>query len=164
MPRAILEDRVVKSLRTQGVLRQDKRRVIELTPLRALAAVAASMLLVVGGFALGRSTEPRQAPYEDTTIMNAKDISVAAALQRAGSAYVLAIQNFAALPGSSAGDDEMRQGREVAIKTLSTAADKVSKFVPKYYLAGQLLDVINAGGKTVPVDTTGSDISNVIWF
>jgi hypothetical protein len=89
---------------------------------------------------------------------------VAASLQRAGSAYVLALEQFTAMPEGSADADELRQGREVAIKTLSTATDKVATFVPKRYLAGQLLDVISAGGGTAPQDTTATDKTGVFWF
>ena len=164
MPSADLEERLVKSLRAEGVLKRSRRPVVELTLPRALAAVAASLLLVIGGFALGRWSEPQQTQIEDTTNVESSDISVAASLQRAGSAYVLALENFTAMPEGTADEDELRQGREVAIKTLSTATDKVAKFVPKRYLAGQLLDVISAGGGTASQDTTNTGDPNVFWF
>jgi hypothetical protein len=126
--------------------------------------VAASVLLLVGGFALGRWSGPQQSRLEDTTNIESSNISVAASLQRAGSAYVLALEHFTAMPEGSADADEMRQGREVAIKTLSTATDKVARFVPKRDLAGQLLDVISAGGGTAPRDTTHTGKTGVFWF
>ncbi len=164
MPNAALEERVIKSLRAGGVLRGSGRPVLVLTFPRALAAVAAVLLLVVGGFALGRMTEPSTVQFEDTTVNETSDISVAATLQRTGSAYVQALENFAAFSDSSAGNEEMRQGREVAIKTLSTAADKVSEFVPRRYLAGQLLEVMSAGESKTPGNKQQKIKQKEIWF
>jgi hypothetical protein len=165
MPGAGLEDDVVKALRARGLLRRDRRPALVLTFPRALAAAAACLLLVAGGFALGRWSGAESAPFEDTTAKPAGELSVAVSLQRASSDYLLALKNFTAMPAASADTDEMRQGREVAIKTLYTAADKVSTIVPRRYLAGQLIEMIApAAADSTLDDAERRPTDDVIWF
>lgn len=143
MPSAALEDRVVGALRDRGVLEPPHRRVIELTARRITTVVAASLALLAGGFALGQWAGARQIASDDFVAPVESDVSVAATLQRAGSAYVMALERFAALPDSVNGDQAV-QGREVALTTLYTAADQVTRLVPKNELAKQLLVAIDA--------------------
>jgi hypothetical protein len=141
MPSAALEDRVVDALRNSGLLAQ--RRVIELTKGRIAAAVAACIVLLISAFALGQWAGARQIAGDDIIVPEAGEISVALTLQQAGSAYVLALQRFAAMPDSINGNQAV-QGREVALTTLYTAADQVTRLVPKNELARQLLAAIDA--------------------
>lgn len=143
MPGAGLEDRVVGALRDRGVLVAPRRRVIELTARRIATVVAACIVLLVVGFAFGQWVGARQIAGDDIIAPETSDISVAATLQQAGSAYVLALQQFAELPDSINGIQAV-QGREVALTTLYTAADQVTRLVPKNELARQLLVVIDA--------------------
>jgi len=143
MPNAALEDRVAGALRQRGVLAPAKGRVIHITTRRIAAVVAASLTLLAGGFALGQWAGARQAPAADFVSPESSDISVAATLQRTGSEYVLALERFAELPDSVNGDQAV-QGREVALTTLYTAADQVTRLVPKDELARQLLLAIDA--------------------
>jgi hypothetical protein len=164
MPGAALEDDVVKALRSRGLLRSDRQPVLALTFPRVLAAAAACLLLVVGGFALGRWTGTAPDVFEDTTVRETVEPSLAVSLQRAGSQYVRALENFTAMTDSTANADEMRQGREVAIKTLYTAADKVSRIVPRQYLAGQLIEVMNLHDAAPVQKQQNINHQNVIWF
>lgn len=143
MPSADLEDRVVSALREQGVLAPARGRVIQITARRIAAVVAASVALLAGGFALGQWAGARQATSADVFAPASSDISVAATLQRAGSEYVLALERFAELPDSVDGEQAV-QGREVALTTLYTAADQVTRLVPKDELIRQLLVAIDA--------------------
>lgn len=143
MPSAALEDRVVGALRESGVLAPPRRRVIELTTRRIATVVAASLALLAGGFVLGQWASARQVAGDEFLAPEVSDVSVAATLQRAGSAYVSALERFAELPDSVNGDQAV-QGREVALTTLYTAADQVTRLVPKYELARQLLVAIDA--------------------
>jgi hypothetical protein len=143
MPSAALEDRVVGALRGRGLLASPRRRVIELTARRIATAVAACIALLVIGFALGQRIGARQIAVDDLIAPETGDISVAATLQQAGSAYVLALQRFAELP-DSIDSNQAVQGREVALMTLYTAADQVTRLVPKNDLARQLLAAIDA--------------------
>ena len=60
-PSDFLEERVVRSLRESGLLRRERLRALELTRSRVAAAVAACILLMVAGFAVGRWTSPSTA-------------------------------------------------------------------------------------------------------
>lgn len=167
MPSAGHEDAVVKALHARGLLGRRRRRVVAITPLRLGAVVAASVALVVGGFAFGQWTTLRQIT-STSRALGSSGLSAAATLQYTATSYLLALDQVAALPDTSAGDDA-RQGREVALKTLYTAADRVSRMVPREYLAGQLLDAIDVRVGNGETDGTNTnDITGpqrgLIWF
>jgi hypothetical protein len=143
IPNAELEDRVVGALRDRGLLVPSRRRVIELTARRIAAVVAASLVLLAVGFALGQWVGARQVASGGFVAPEISETSVAATLQQAGSAYVMALQRFVELP-DSVNSDQAVQGREVALMTLYTAADQVTRLVPKNELARQLLIAIDA--------------------
>lgn len=163
IPNAALEDRVVGALRDRGLLTGDadrippRRRMIELTARRIATAVAAALVLMVFGFALGQWTGRRQVARAGLTAPEAGVTSVAAALQQAGSAYVTALQQFAELPDSINGNQAV-QGREVALMTLYTAAGQVTRLVPKYELTRQLLAAIDAYPKARTAEVRGYDV------
>ena len=163
MPSAGLEERVVSSLRERGVLLARGRRVIRLSAARLAGAVAAAIVLVIGGFTMGfwasNMSSSRPAPYTQTL----SDISVAASLQRAGTDYLLALEELAALPDSTPGE-EMLQGREVALRTLFTATDRTTRIVPKSYLAGQLLHVIQTSDESDFNGGMRPPAQQAIWF
>jgi hypothetical protein len=158
MPNAALEDRVVGALRDRGVLVSPRRRVIELTARRITTIVAASLALLAGGFAFGQWVGARQVANDDFIAPEISDISVAATLQQAGSAYVMALQRFAELPDSVNGDQAV-QGREVALTTLYTAADQVTRLVPKNELARQLLVAIDADPVARTAEVSGDAVT-----
>jgi hypothetical protein len=141
VPSADLEDRVVDALRERGVLLARKSRVVELSSGRIAGVVAACLVLVAGGFTLGFWGNSLRTAQNGTDGYPPGGMSVAATLQHAGTVYLAALEELAALPDSTHGE-EMLQGREVALRTLYTATDQVTKIVPKSYLAGQLLHVI----------------------
>lgn len=151
IPNAEWEDRMVDVLRSRGAFERPRRRVIELTARRIAIVVAASLALLVGGFALGQRVGARQVAGDDQLAPEAGLASAALTLQQAGSEYVMALRRFAALPDSVDGDQAV-QGREVALTTLYTAADQVTRLVPKDELARQLLAAIATGPA---VGTTG---------
>jgi len=163
MPNASLEDRVVEALRGRGLLKPQQRRVVDVTGLRVALAVAASVALLVGGIAIGRWTGPGQTAVVDAELVVADDESPAAALQQAGSAFLAALDDFVSQPEAPS-NDEMRQGTEVALKTLYTATDRVTTLVPRDRLA-DLLSQVLATRSLVPrerLSTKGE--RHVIWF
>jgi hypothetical protein len=115
-----------------------------------------------GGFALGHWSGARDAGVLIDTRVGlptsaAGKLSAAAAVQEIGTAYVQALENLAALPDSVNGGERL-QGREVALTTFYTAADQVTKLVPKDYLARQLLmaiDVAASSGARTRSEATG---------
>jgi type IV secretory pathway TrbD component len=163
MPSAGLEDRVAGALRSRGLLRP-KRRAIVLTRGRVAVAVAASIAFVVAGFALGQWATLHEVTSAQSTLLESHQLSSAASLQYAATAYLLALENLSAAPDSTDGESA-RQGREVALASLSSAANRVSHFVPRGYLAGQLLQAIEVvePGSAVPRAGAPAD-SALIWF
>jgi hypothetical protein len=138
VPSDLLEERVISALHGRGFLTQPRRRVIESTAWRYMAAAAACLALIVAGFILGRWTGSRQSLDIDNGIQVSDGFSVAASVQQTGTAYFQALQQLAHVP-SDADNDQEKQGREVALTTLCTAADQVARLVPKDVLSGQLL-------------------------
>jgi hypothetical protein len=146
-PSDLLEERVVSSLRDRGLLRRERGRVLAITPSRLAVAVAACFLLLVAGFAVGRWTSPSTAagpplPSPGPT-RQADEFAVAASLQQAASAYVIALEDLEASL-QTAGSEQARQGREVALASLYSAADRVSRFVPGDRLADRFRDAVTA--------------------
>ena len=156
-PSVALEERVVAGLRSRGLLRPPRRRVIELTAWRIATGAAAAVGLLIFGFSLGEWVGAHRSSFETRIAPEMGDSSAAATLQWAGSAYVTALQQFAALPDSVDGSQAV-QGREVALATLCTAADEAARLVPRNELAKQLLVAIGAGGETETFGTGGGAV------
>jgi len=142
IPSAALEDRVVGVLRTRGILRPPRRRVIELAAWRIAVAAAACLILLTGGFAIGRYVGARGVANGSPIENEISDISVAASLQQTGTAYLKALRRLSELP-DTAGEEHAAQGREVALTTLCTAAERIIRLVPQGELAGRLSAVLN---------------------
>jgi hypothetical protein len=146
-PSDLLEERVVRSLRDRGLLRRERVRVLELTRSRFAAAAAACLLLVVAGFAMGRWTSPSTAlePPAPSPVpaRHVDDFAVAASLQQAASAYVIALEDLEASLQTAQGD-QARQGREVALASLYSAADRVARLVPGERLAHRFREAVTA--------------------
>lgn len=161
IPNPDLEDRVVGVLRDRGILVPPRHRVIELTTWRIAFIAAACLVLLAAGFSLGQWVGGHQAVSDDSNGNENVDISVAAKLQQTGSAYLMALQRLANLP-ETADSVEVVQGREVALSTLFTAADHITRLVPKNELAGQLLVAIEGdpvgrmseGRSSAPIEGT----------
>ena len=151
IPNAAWEDRMVDVLRSRGAFAPPRGRVIELSTRFITTVVAASLALLIGGFALGQWVGARRAADDDRLVPEADLASAAVTLQQAGSEYVMALRRFAALPDSVDGNQAV-QGREVALTTLYTAADQVTRLVPKEELARQFLAAIATGPSA---ETTG---------
>jgi hypothetical protein len=143
-PSPFLENRVVNALRRRGVLRPAERQVIEVTRLRLVGAVAASILLLIAGFAMGHRTASRQIAPTGVPRAEPGDVPIPATVQQVGTAYVSALEELALLPVST-GSDEVLQGREVALTTFYTAATQVKKIVPREHLATHLLQALDIG-------------------
>ncbi len=155
MPSDALEEHVVNMLRERGFVTPPRYRVIEITARRMAAVAAACVVLLATGFVLGQWTGSRQPASDQPILQGRDDLSAAASLQQAGSAYLLALEHLAALPDSIDGQ-QATQGREVALSTLCTAADQVTRLVPKNELAGQLLAAIESDPARRKVKDRGS--------
>jgi hypothetical protein len=160
-PSPLLEERVVRELRDRGVLGRRGRRWFDITALRIAVAVAAAIVLLLGGFVLGRWTSALPGSPAGPSVVEARRLALAASLQRAGTAYVSALDELAS-SGIALDSDEMRQGREVALTTLYTAAGEVSRIVPKRHMAGQLLQALDVTAESEAQAANPDE--RVIWF
>jgi hypothetical protein len=162
-PSPFLEERVVRALRERGLLRPRRRRTVELTVLRVAVAVAAGIVLLLGGFVVGRWTGARPSGPVDTRPIEASQLALAASLQRAGTAYLAALEDLASSDNAPR-SEEMRQGREVALTTLYTAAGEVSRIVPKSHMARQLLQALDLAVQRDPAKQDEGKAERLIWF
>lgn len=161
-PGPFLEERVVRELRRRGLLRTRPRRTIDLSGWRLAAAVAAALVLALGGFALGRWSDSTPSEPPAGQVVEARELSLAASLQQTGSAYVSALERLASQAGPQS--EELRQGRQVALATLYTAAGEVTRIVPKDHLAEQFLYVLGEEGQRPAQDESTEEGQHVIWF
>jgi len=162
-PVDFLEERVVRSLRQRGLLHEERGRAFKVTPFRVAAAFAASLLLVVAGFAVGRWTSPSVQRDRPTTARQAHELAVAASLQQAASAYVVALEDLEHSLQTTGGE-QARQGREVALATLYSAADRVARLVPADRMADRFRDAITASAFEATPKPVDAESRRVIGF
>lgn len=142
-PSDLLEQRVVNALRDRGLLSMDGGRALNVTPFRVAAAIAASLLLVATGFAVGRWTSAANAQDLPRPARQAHELAVVASLQQAASAYVVALEDLEH-ELQTGGGEQARQGREVALTSLYSAANRVARVVPADRLGDRFRDAFNA--------------------
>lgn len=160
-PGRLLEERTVQALRERGLLggrsvAGHHRR----WPMVA-AAVAASLALFMSGLAAGqwlgtRSVAATMAEANHRTAMQA-----AAAVQRAGSAYVTALGALVRLADSSDAAS-VDQGREAALAALYAAVNELAVLAPADPVSVAVRELLQARS-----DSSGagrSTIRNVVWF
>ena len=93
------------------------------------------------------------------------EVSPAATVQWAGTFYLLALERLASVDTDPEGNEwgEARQGREVALRTLYAAADRISRMMPRDAVSRQLRFVIGDGGSAA-ADTTQKISTKTGWF
>ncbi len=150
VPSAFLEERVVRALKQHGLLHtREGHHFIRITSLRIAGAVAACAVFVICGFALGYWASARPVYVSQTLAPGNNGMPVALSVQEAGTDYILALERLAAYSDSTHGE-EARQGREVALNTLYTAADQMVKIVPRDVLARCIVNAIATTGEGEP--------------
>jgi hypothetical protein len=149
-PSAGLEHRVVGALMECGILRQRRRTVIELTHLRLAGVAAVGLVLIMGGFALGLLLGARSSPGGPIE-HPADGFALAATVQGTGSDYLAALENLTYY-SNALEEDEVIQGREVALATLISAASAITQLMPRDDVLRQVLPMIllpDAGGTPI---------------
>ena len=164
-PDDALEERTVRALRAQGLLRGTPGRVLRfpLAPAWIGLAAAASFAMFAGGFAMGSWLEARHTT-QVVTQMHEQDATRAAALvQQTGSAYVSAMAALASMSEgnrSNPPNPEFAQGREVAVNALHAAANQLVRIAPEDPLAVRIL----AGmGRAAQRDSSLAT-NRLVWF
>jgi hypothetical protein len=169
-PSAFLEERTVRALRKDGSLRTRGRRHIEVTVSRVISAVAASIVLIVGGFTLGQWTGSQRTTRPVVESVDTGNLDLAVHLQRTGTAYLSALDQFAEHQGEQGGgtDSDAAQGREVALTTLYAAVDETTRIVPEGAVASLFLQMLEQARSTESAVAAGSQDERepqmVIWF
>ena len=165
-----LEERTVRALRAEGLLRRAPAKIVRFTlsPLWLGAAAAACLVIFGGGFFFGSWMESRHTT-EVVSAMHQQDATRAAALvQQTGSAYVSAMAALAAYtenkqqqtnPQATTNAADLAQGREVAVNALHAAANQLVRIAPEDPLAVRIL----AGMNSAKHDTTGGT-DRTVWF
>jgi hypothetical protein len=142
VPSAFLEERVVRTLRRRGFLRsREDGRFIRITGWKITGAVAACLAFVVCGFGLGFWASSRPVAVQQVLVPEANGQPVAYSIQQAGTEYILALEKLAAYSDTTAAE-EIREGREVALNTLYTAADEMVRIIPREVLAQCIVQAI----------------------
>lgn len=155
-PSALLEERTVRELRSRGLLR--RRRWLS-TPWLT-GAVAASIALFASGIVVGQWLGTRSV----ATIAN-NSASVAAQVQRTGSAYVQALEALVNSANQLPPQQQSAQAREVALTALHAAANEVVRLAPNDPVATRiLLGIEQARRQAQPREQRDTSARQIVWF
>lgn len=172
-PSRILEERVVRSLRDEGILGRGKGRALWIRPWMLAGSVAASLILFASGVFLGESMGSRSTTQAFIQVREQDVTQVALRIQEAGSAYVAALAALGEFPKGSTGEGvgggvpghaatDLQQGREVALGALYGAAYELARLDPG---DPDLLRVVQILEDRRARDDGSADATrNVIWF
>lgn len=134
-PGRLLEERTVAALRKRGILKRKTRRV---PPAWMAGSIAASIALFAIGVVVGQWLGTRTTTEAFVAIQQTDAMRTALQVQRAGSAYVDALQALSQLSDST-GVAVPQQGREVALTALHAAANEVIRLAPNDPIAAEIL-------------------------
>ncbi|UCG88755.1 MAG: hypothetical protein JSW71_09545 [Gemmatimonadota bacterium] len=159
-PGRLLEERIIRSLRARGLLR---RRGWRRTRIPWLAAgLAASIALFASGVTVGQWLGSRTVVESMASAQQQTTMQAAAAVQRAGSAYVTALMAFAVIADSS-GNGAYAQGREAALNALYAAAHELVQIDPTDPVAVTIREGLEQA-RLIGRQSRDSEIQRVVWF
>jgi hypothetical protein len=182
-PSRILEERIVKSLREEGILGQRKARrpategmssaARWYRPWTAAASIAASLVLFATGVGFGQWMGSRSTTEAFIQVREQDAAQLALSIQEAGSAYVSALAALGALrvtdvgagepgEGASQASLDFRQGREVALGALYGAVYELARLNPDDADVLRVLQILE--GRRAREEGRVDDERNVIWF
>lgn len=157
-PGRLLEERTVAALRKRGILTHRRSR--RLRSARLAGAMAASIALFASGVVVGQWLGSRATTSAVIAMQQGDPQRTAAQVQRAGSAYVGALQALAHLSDSTS-TEVTAQGREVALTALHAAANEVIRIAPNDPIAAEIL----RGFQRVRQQTTQPQhLRQIVWF
>ena len=178
----LLEERIVRSLREEGILGSGgdgvslgspEGRGIWFRPWMAAAAVAASLALFTSGIFLGQTLGTRSTAQAFLAVREQDAAQLAMTIQEAGSQYVSALAALSELrvSGSGQGGEEggsvfsasdLQQGREVALGALYGAAYELARMSPD---DGDVLRVLRIlDERRAREEGYSGNARNVVWF
>jgi hypothetical protein len=126
------------------------------------AGLAAALALFVSGITVGQWLGSRAVADSMAAAQQENALELAAAVQRAGSAYVTTLTALAQLTDSS-GNGALAQGREAALTALYAAARELVLLAPDDPVAIAIRDGLDRRWSAAA--TAGqADVRNVVWF
>ena len=169
----LLEERVVRSLREEGILGKRGRQGLWFRPWMAVAAVAASLALFTSGIFLGQTLGTRSTAQAFLAVREQDAAQLAMTIQEAGSQYVSALAALGELRGSDSGQGredgrspfslaELQQGREVALGALYGAAYELARMSPEDMDVLRVLQILE--DRKAREEGYGPDARNTVWF
>ena len=172
-PGRLLEERTVRALREQGLIRAGiaapaaveapQRRAIRFPAAWISGAMAAGIALFLGGLATGQYVAQRNATDIVAQVQKHDAQQAALMVQQTGSAYVQALTRLQQVSDTSTAGRQ--QAREVASSMLRAAADEVVRLNPNDPVASGILAAFDRARVQPPGtqrDTTGKQ--SVVWF
>lgn len=156
---SLLEERTVRGLRARGLLRGGPwyRR-----PSLALAGLAAAAALFLGGVTTGQWLVTRTVTRSMATAQAASALELAVAVQRAGSAYVTAVEALAQIADTST-NGAVAQGREAALSALYAAVGELVLLAPDDPVSVTLRDVLERQRQPA-TEANDAPVRKVVWF
>jgi len=184
----LLEERIVRSLKSEGILgprassgvgevsrsrSAGPQRTPWFRPWMAVAAVAASLALFTSGIFLGQWLGTRSTAQAFLAVRQQDAAQLAMTIQEAGSQYVSALSALSAgrteEPGGEGeaarpafSEQELQQGREVAMGALYGAAFELARLNPDDLELLSVLRILEE--RRAREEGYGSGTRNVIWF
>lgn len=156
----MLEERTVHALRLRGLLA--RRGGARFHPWVAAAGVAAAAAVFASGLAVGQWLGSRSVANSMAGAQVESAMEMAAAVQRAGSAYVLALSALAQVADTSS-NGAVDQGREAALTALYAAVHELVLLAPDDPVSVTLRDVLERQ-RQLPSETDQAQVRNVVWF
>lgn len=159
-PGRLVEERTVKALRARGLLYGPGRLGVRRLPWLA-AGVAAAVALFAGGVAVGQWTGARAVATSNAAEYRSV-LEAAAAVQRAGSAYVTALAALSQVADTT-NAAAVDQGREVALTALYSAALEMMRLAPNDPVAMTIRDGFDRA-RGLSARTDDQPIERLVWF
>ncbi len=160
-PGRLIEERTVAALRKEGLIgRRFRTRWYRRAPLVA-AGLAASIALFASGAVVGQWLGSRTVAVSVAAANHQTAMQAAAAVQRAGSAYVLALAALTQVADTT-DNPAVAQGREAALTALYAAVRELVLLAPEDPLSVTLrqeLERAQAGG-----EPSLRQVTNLVWF
>jgi hypothetical protein len=181
-PSRILEERIVRSLREEGILGHAKGQGVEGRVARTgasryrswmAASVAASLILFGSGVVLGEWMGSQSTTQAFMQVREQDATQLALRIQEAGSAYVSALAALSELraggqvlgqPGAerSTFGVDLQQGREVALGALYGAANELARLSPDDADVLRVVQILEE--RRAREEGWGAGDRNVVWF
>ena len=160
-PGRLLEERTVLTLREQRLIgRRFRPRWYRRLPVVA-AGLAAAVALFAAGLAVGQWIGTRTVAESMAAANHQTAMQAAAAVQRAGSAYVLALTALTQVADTAEGS-AVAQGREAALTSLYAAVRELVLLAPDDPMAVALRQEFERVRGRGTADVT--PVTNLVWF